>query len=314
MGTMVKVAVAGVGRGSDRARLPGMSRLSRLRHRLPRRLRKREQHTVFVMSGGAVRGAAQVGMLREVLSAGIFPDAVVAVSAGALNGLPIANDPSMGQVDLLEEIWREVATDPPVRGGTLRTLVSILRGRPGFDSGERLRKLLEEHVPVANLGDTLIPIHVGTTAASTGRLCWWSEGPSVDVLCASAAIPGVFPAVPLTDGDLHLDGGVLSNVPLRHAVTLQPTRLVVFDVAADFLPPERQTALTLMLTGFRAATAELTRQEWLDVPPDIEVLHIELRDPGGGLDLDFGETDLLFEEGAGAARAAIAANDWLNPG
>ncbi|SVB28924.1 uncharacterized protein METZ01_LOCUS181778, partial [marine metagenome] len=28
------------------------------------------------MSGGAVRGAAQVGMLREVLSAGIFPDAV----------------------------------------------------------------------------------------------------------------------------------------------------------------------------------------------------------------------------------------------
>ncbi|MDP6106157.1 MAG: patatin-like phospholipase family protein [Acidimicrobiales bacterium] len=266
------------------------------------------------MSGGAVRGAAQVGMLREVLSAGIFPNAVVAVSAGALNGLPIANDPSMGQVDLLEEIWREVATDPPVRGGTLRTLVSILRGRPGLDSGERLRKLLEEHVPVADLGDTLIPIHVGTTAASTGRLCWWSEGPSVDVLCASAAIPGVFPAVPLTDGDLHLDGGVLSNVPLRHAVTLQPSRLVVFDVAADFLSPERQTALTLMLTGFRAATAELTRQEWLDVPPDIEVLHIELRDPGGGLDLDFGETDLLLEEGAGAARAAIAANDWLNPG
>ncbi|HJO20185.1 MAG TPA: hypothetical protein QF865_07540, partial [Acidimicrobiales bacterium] len=88
----------------------------------------------------------------------------------------------------------------------------------------------------------------------------------------------------------------------------------VFDVAADFLSPERQTALTLMLTGFRAATAELTRQEWLDVPPDIEVLHIELRDPGGGLDLDFGETDLLLEEGAGAARAAIAANDWLNPG
>ena len=57
---------------------------------------------MFVLSGGAVRGAAQVGMLREVLTAGIVPDAVVAVSAGALNGLPIANDPSLAQVEVLE--------------------------------------------------------------------------------------------------------------------------------------------------------------------------------------------------------------------
>ena len=313
MGTLVTVAVTGSGWSPGRARLPDMSRLSRLRHRLPRLHRKRGQHTVFVMSGGAVRGAAQVGMLREVLTAGIFPDAVVAVSAGALNGLPIANDPSLEQVEMLEGLWSEVSSDPPVRGGTLRTLVSVIRGRSSFDSGERFRKMVEENVPVADLGDTLLPIHVGTTAASTGRLCWWSDGPTVDILCASAAIPGVFPAVPLTDGDLHLDGGVLSNLPLRHAVTLKPTRLVVFDVAADFLPPEKQTALTLMLTGFRAATTELTRQEWLDVPSGIDVLHIELPDPSGGLDLDFGETDLLLEEGAGAALTAIADSGWLSP-
>ena len=268
---------------------------------------------MFVLSGGAVRGAAQVGMLREVLTAGIVPDAVVAVSAGALNGLPIANDPSLAQVEVLEELWRGVADNPPIRGGTLRTIVSILRSRPGFDTGERLRKMIEDNVPVADLGDTLLPIHVGTTAASTGRLCWWTDGPAVDILCASAAIPGVFPAVPLTDGDLHLDGGVLSNLPLRHSVTLSPTRMVVFDVAADFLPPEKQTALTLMLTGFRAATAELTRQEWIDVPADIEVMHIKLVDPGGGLDLDFGDTESLLGDGAAAARAAIAASGWLSP-
>lgn len=266
---------------------------------------RREQRTVFVLSGGAVRGAAQVGMLREVLAAGIYPDAVVAVSAGAFNGLPIANDPTLAQVDLLEEIWRGVAENPPVRSGALRAWLSIVRGLPGFDTGERLRDMVEEHAPVADLGDTLLPIHVGTTAASTGRLCWWSEGPAVDILCASAAIPGVFPAVPLIDGDLHLDGGVLSNLPLRHAVTLSPTHLVVFDVAADFLPPEKQTAITSMMTGFRAATLELTRQEWLDVPPDVEVLHIELPEPSGGLDLDFGETEELFAKGSGAARAAM---------
>ena len=275
------------------------------------RRRARRQHTIFVLSGGAVRGAAQVGMLRELLGAGLVPDAVVAVSAGALNGLPVANDPTLEQVDLLEEIWREGAERPPVRSGALRTWVSILRGRPGFDTGERLRELIEEYAPVTDLGDTLVPIHVGTTAASTGSLCWWSDGPSVDILCASAAIPGVFPSVPLPDGDHHLDGGVLSNLPLRYAVSLGATRLVVLDVAADFLPAEKQTALTSMLTGFRAATTELTRQEWLDVPESIEVLHVELPMASSGLDLDFGETEALLVEGAEAARGAIAASGWI---
>ncbi len=250
------------------------------------RRRARRQHTIFVLSGGAVRGAAQVGMLRELLGAGLVPDAVVAVSAGALNGLPVANDPTLEQVDLLG-------------------------GRPGFDTGERLRELIEEYAPVTDLGDTLVPIHVGTTAASTGSLCWWSDGPSVDILCASAAIPGVFPSVPLPDGDHHLDGGVLSNLPLRYAVSLGATRLVVLDVAADFLPAEKQTALTSMLTGFRAATTELTRQEWLDVPESIEVLHVELPMASSGLDLDFGETEALLVEGAEAARGAIAASGWI---
>jgi len=273
--------------------------------------RRRTPRTVFVLSGGAVRGAAQVGMLREVLSAGIIPDIIVAVSAGALNGLPIAYQPSLAQVDVLEDVWRKVAEDPPLRSGALRTWISLIRGLPGFDTGEKLRAMIEENVPVADLSETSLPIHVGTTAASSGRLVWWDSGPAVDVLCASAAIPGVFPSVSLPDGDLHLDGGVLSNLPLRHAINLAPTHLVVFDVAADFMPPEKQTAITSMLTGFRAATAELTRQEWLDVPGRVNVLHLNLPDTRGGLDLDFGEAESLLKEGSDVARVAIQASGWV---
>ena len=39
--------------------------------------------TVWVLSGGAALGAAQAGMVRVLLDAGIVPDAVVGVSAGA---------------------------------------------------------------------------------------------------------------------------------------------------------------------------------------------------------------------------------------
>ena len=34
---------------------------------------------------------------------------------------------------------------------------------------------------------------------------------------------------------------------------------------------------------------------------------------GGGLDLDFGDTESLLGDGAAAARAAIAASGWLSP-
>ncbi|HIM66106.1 MAG TPA: hypothetical protein EYM46_06010 [Acidimicrobiia bacterium] len=274
-----------------------------------RRLRRptRPPNTVFVLSGGAVRGAAQVGMIRTLFEHGVFPDQVVGVSAGALNGLSIAYSPTLDQVEVLEGVWRDLVENSPIRGSIVRTVASIIRGRPSFDTGRRLRELFEEHSPTDDIGDTAIPLHVGTTAASTGQICWWTEGPAVDILCATTAMPGVLPAVEMADGDLHMDGGVVSNIPLRYAVSLEPTRMVVLDVVSRFLPPEKQTALTLMLTGFRAAAAELTRQQWLDVPHDLDVIHIGLPEQEGGLDYDFDDVPALIDQGADAAEQVLGA-------
>jgi|TARA_B100000959_G_scaffold263071_1_gene302081 NTE family protein len=244
-------------------------------------------------------------MLRTLFEQGIFPDQVVGVSAGALNGILIAHSPTLDQVGDLEEIWCSLVDKSPMKGNIVRTVGSILRGKPSFDSGQKLRQIIEERVPVADIGETSIPFHAGTTAASTGRLCWWHSGPAVDILCASTAIPGVFPAVQLPDGDMHLDGGVISNVPLRHAVSLRPTQLVVLDVASRFLSPEKQTALSLMLTGFRAAAAELTRQEWQDVPIGLDVLHIEMPPEDPDVDYDFDDTRHLIVQGVRAAERAL---------
>ena len=126
-------------------------------------------HTVFVFSGGSVRGAAQAGMLRVLLHRGIFPDEVVGVSAGALNGAFLAHDPTGAQGDLLESVWRDVADKAPIRGSVIRNVASIIRGRPSFDPGERLRAVIAEHVPMEDLADIAVPCHVGTTDASTGQ-------------------------------------------------------------------------------------------------------------------------------------------------
>jgi predicted acylesterase/phospholipase RssA len=48
---------------------------------------------VFVLSGGASLGAVHVGMLRALYERGIAADAIVGMSAGAINGAFIASRP-----------------------------------------------------------------------------------------------------------------------------------------------------------------------------------------------------------------------------
>ena len=81
-----------------RAELAGCGRylLVMARFRLLDRLRRPaevvREHTVFVFSGGSVRGAAQAGMLRVLLENGIVPDEIVVAVADG-DSAQIANTP-----------------------------------------------------------------------------------------------------------------------------------------------------------------------------------------------------------------------------
>ena len=54
-----------------------------------------KQHDVFVLSGGAARGAVQVGMMEALLEHGIVPDALVGTSVGALNAVFMGCTPDL---------------------------------------------------------------------------------------------------------------------------------------------------------------------------------------------------------------------------
>jgi predicted acylesterase/phospholipase RssA len=46
----------------------------------------RPEKTAIVLAGGGSLGALQLGMLAEILEAGEYPDFIVGVSAGAIDG------------------------------------------------------------------------------------------------------------------------------------------------------------------------------------------------------------------------------------
>src|SRR2546429_8837276 len=61
--------------------------------------------TAFVLGGGGLLGAHEVGMLRALADAGVRPDLVVGTSIGALNGVLVAADPAEA-ADRLARMWQ----------------------------------------------------------------------------------------------------------------------------------------------------------------------------------------------------------------
>ncbi len=57
-----------------------------------------------------------------------------------------------------------------------------------------------------------MPVEVVATSLTDGRERWFTYGPVVEAVLASAAIPAIFPPVEI-DGERFIDGGVVDNVP-----------------------------------------------------------------------------------------------------
>lgn len=64
-----------------------------------------EGTVAFVLGGGGVLGANEVGMLRALLEAGIVPDVILGTSIGAVNGAVLASEPTTASVERLTELW-----------------------------------------------------------------------------------------------------------------------------------------------------------------------------------------------------------------
>jgi NTE family protein len=187
--------------------------------------------TAFVLGGGGVLGAVEVGMLRALFEHGVRPDLVLGTSVGALNGALVARQPDIGVIDRLTELWRgagasgrEVYGDRPLR--TVRR--AMVTGTHMYSATPLKQRLVEE------LGDTRfedLPVRFQVCAASIERASehWFYSGPVVDAVVASAAVPGLLP--PAKIGDEHfLDGGIVNSIPLARAVKLGATRVFVLQV------------------------------------------------------------------------------------
>jgi NTE family protein len=185
----------------------------------------------FVLSGGASLGSIQVGMLRALAERDIRPEMIVGTSVGAVNGGFLASRPFVPEtVDELAELWLGMSRGRVFPVEPFTGLLGFLGARKNLVPAGPLRRLISRYAECERLEDLPTELHVIACDILNGQEVRLSEGPFVDAVMASAAIPGVFPPIEW-DGRLLVDGGVLNNTPIAHALELGADDIYVMSAA-----------------------------------------------------------------------------------
>ena len=183
----------------------------------------------FVLGGGGALGACEVGMLRALVEAGVTPDLVLGTSIGAVNGGLFAADPTAAGVARLAELWQSPDATAGIADSVVRQIGTLARTRTHLQPLGPLRERLGQALGVERFED--LPVRFQCVAASIERAAehWFCEGPLVDPILASSAVPGVLPAVRI-GGEHFIDGGIVNSIPISRAVALGATEVYVLQV------------------------------------------------------------------------------------
>ena len=250
----------------------------------------------FVLTGGANLGAIQAGMVRALYERGIAPDLLVGSSAGALNAAFLAERPATSQAAVeLGEVWRSLRRGDIFPLGLGAALRAVTGSGGALFPDRGLRALAERHLRSPRVEDTGIPLHIVATDALSGEQCCLSEGPLVDAVLASTALPGVLPAVEWNGRQLF-DGGVVENAPIPTAISHGATSVYVLPTghacALDGLP---RNALSVAL---HALTLLVHRQLIADIEAFRDTVELVVLPPPCPLDVgpgDFSRADELID-------------------
>ena len=175
-------------------------------------------------------------MLRALLERDIVPDVVIGTSAGALNGAGICYAPNLTGVAQLAAVWEQLRSDHVFPGGKIHRAWNVVRRGTHLFESAGLEALIQHSTPARSFSDLEIPLRVIATDLDTGEEVVLVRGPLKPALLASTALPGVFPIVH-HDGRRLVDGGVVDNVPLSHALAGPVDRVFVLNVSSGIARP-----------------------------------------------------------------------------
>lgn len=269
----------------------------------------------LVLSGGANYGAMQASALAVLVAGGFIPDIAVGTSAGALNCLNLATNPSESGMEGLINSWREVGPKEVGMPKLFPTLGRLLTRKAGLIPSTALADFLrakfspgmETFGQVHNLHGiraytVAVRMETGETIAFGDR----TEDLVIDGAMASVSVPPFFP--PWTVGEYrYLDGGVTAKLPVQIAIDRGATEIVALDVFGSM--GSLATARNMVtISGYALSlmTGDQTRREIQAARLAGVSLRVISLIPPADIDFwDYGNVERLIEAGREQAVNAV---------
>jgi NTE family protein len=253
----------------------------------------------LVLSGGAARGYAHVGVIRVLEANGLRPSIVVGSSAGSVVGSLYAS--GLFGVEL-EKAVAELAR------GTFNDWVlpslGVFPGGLGFVKGDKLHRFIDDRARHHMIERFPIRFAAVATDLRTGESQIFNAGDVGAAVRASSAVPGIIAPAEIA-GHLYGDGQISSPVPVAAARKLGARKIIAIDV---IYPPEDafvSSAIGVLFQSFNISTYRLKRLELAQA--DV-VISPELPRTSG--QMSFADRDQLIAAGE---RAAVQALEKIRP-
>ncbi len=252
-------------------------------------------HTSFVLSGGGNLGALQVGMMRALLEHDIRPDLILGCSVGALNGAAIAADPTLAMLDRVQDLWLSMEGRDVLPAGLLPTTVQLARKGAAVHTNHALRGVIDDMLgPDRTFAELTVPYQCVATDVDAAREVWFTEGPMVDPILASAALPAMLPPVEI-DGVRYIDGAVVNDVPVSRAVEVGATTIYVLHVGGFDRPRRKpKRPLDMALHAYWIARRARFRRDMEALPATVDAVLLPTGHAPAGRFNDFSHSEELM--------------------
>jgi NTE family protein len=242
-------------------------------------------------------------MLLALYAQGITADVLVGTGLGAFNAAFVASRAQTPEAaEELGRVWRDLRRDDvfPV---SIRTIVGGIHGLHNHLVPDRaLRRQVRRYIEFGDLSEAPVPLGLVAFDVVAGSEVLLSEGPAMDSIAAAAALPGVFPPVPI--GARRLIDGSVSSTPISQAVALGAERVYILSSHEWRRPIGSKPcgALDAAIYGLGLSADSRLKADIVRHSTNSELILLPATDSPGVAPTDFDHTGRLIGEAHVAGR------------
>jgi len=216
----------------------------------------------IAFGGGGVRGFMHLGVIKALEEAGIKADIVTGTSAGSIAAALYASGMNYEQIErIVTSLKQKDIAD-----------INIFCDG-GIIAGKKLSSWIQKNTNHLHIENTPIKLGIAVTDLTQEKPLLITKGDIGKAVQTSATVPVAF--VPVnSNGNILIDGGILSLIPIRFAKAMGADIVIGVDIYCGKKHKPKEEMLNIAMATLRLQSCEISKTEQSEadflIRPDFE--------------------------------------------